>query len=92
MARITFSLPDELEALVEDYVGEQKLPSVSSYVAGLIERDLASAGMLPGSGLKAVREEATAAAEIAGHDETLAALRAVKASALARRASAHVGA
>jgi Arc/MetJ-type ribon-helix-helix transcriptional regulator len=77
MARITFSLSDEYESLIEARVEEQHLPSVSSYIAALVERDLAAAGVLTGSPMKAVREEAAAAAELVGPERTLSALRAL---------------
>jgi Arc/MetJ-type ribon-helix-helix transcriptional regulator len=77
MARITFSLPDDLEPLIEDRVKELRLPSVSNYILSLVERDLASAGILVGSPMKAVRDEAAAAAEVVGPEKTLSTLRAL---------------
>lgn len=90
MARITFSLPDDLEVIIPERVKALNLPSVSAYVAQLIERDLESAGILPGTPAHDVREEAVAAAEIVGPDRVLAALKGLRTEAYVA-APAHAG-
>lgn len=48
MARITFSIEDEVAPLIDDRAGERH-PSVSSYIAELVTNDLRSSGRMPGS-------------------------------------------
>lgn len=88
MARITFSLPDDIEKHVDARADEAGHPSVSAYIAGLVEADLRAAGVIDPSPLQAVRQEAIAAAEIVGAEAVLAAIRNAKRGAYAQRAEA----
>lgn len=74
MARITFSLPDNLEPVIDDRVREEKIPSVSAYICDLVTRDLTAAGLLKDDPIKVLRAKVAAVAIVAGHDQTNAAL------------------
>lgn len=80
MARITFSLPDDLEPLIEARASERKHPSVSAYICALVEIDLTAAGLMPGTPAHNIRELAVAAKDAAGEKKTVEALQALIAS------------
>lgn len=88
MARITFSLPDELEPAITERVRDAEYPSVSAYVCDLLRRDLTKAGLLQADPMSSVRNEALAAAEIAGANQVLTALRVVRETAIQAKAAA----
>lgn len=71
MARITFSLPDELAKAAERRATEDRR-SLSSHIAVLVERDARAAGLLPDGEVKAA---ILAASEELGLTEALAALQ-----------------
>lgn len=81
MARITFSLPDSLEPVIDERVRDEKIPSVSAYICDLVTRDLTAAGLLSDDPIKVVRAEAAAAAELVGAERVLATLKGLKADA-----------
>jgi hypothetical protein len=70
MARITFSIPDELAAAAEKRA-ESDRRSLSAHISILVENDAKAAGMLPGN----PHAELLAAAEEVGMEAALGALR-----------------
>lgn len=71
MARITFSIPDELQKAAETRATEDRR-SLSAHIAILVERDARAAGLAPGD----MRAELLAAAEdVGGIDKAVAVLK-----------------
>lgn len=75
--RFGVSMPGSLLEAIDAHVTETN-EDRSAYLRRLAQADLASAGKLPGTPAHDIRAEALSAAEIAGADVVLAALRAVK--------------
>jgi Arc/MetJ-type ribon-helix-helix transcriptional regulator len=87
MARITFSLPDELEPVIDERVHSERIPSVSAYICDLVTRDLTGAGLLKDDQIMIVRAKAAAAADLVGADKVLAALESLSADSYATEAA-----
>lgn len=71
MARITFSIPDNLASAAEKRATEDRR-SLSAHIAILVEQDARAAGLLPQDDVKA---EILAAAEELGMEAALTALK-----------------
>lgn len=76
--KISISLTGDLLDALDKIKGDR-----SPYIAEAVRRRLESEGHLPGTPAHDIRDEALAAAEIAGPQRVLAALQAVKAEAYA---------
>lgn len=79
-------LNEENAALVEKAVKDRGEEKLSPYIAEAVMQRLEREGYLPGTPAFDVRAEAASAAEIAGPDAVLKALRSVKAEAAANAA------
>jgi len=67
MARITFSISDQLASVASLRVAQDKHPSLSSYIAGLVEADANKAGLT----VQNLGSEILTAAEDIGHEQAL---------------------
>lgn len=78
MPTLSCHIPEEEADIVEVAVKASDEKKVGPYLAEALRRRLSAEGHLPGTPAHDIRAEALSAAEIAGADVVLAALRAVK--------------